>query len=161
MPRWEEGNAPRKRGQPQKVRTTPRACTPAPSGHGHRPKERATTEAHATPKSKIYLCFCRFRSPIFPMLDKIKQINVYFCPFFALFAGNMPRWEERDSRTLELEQRNALCYIENLQQRTPPPICGAASALYPHNFPHQKYSKKSACLWEKNFGKNLRENVSG
>ena len=54
---------------------------------------------------------------------------------------------------------------------TPPPICGATSALYPHNFsrhksrkkfaprkhnfPHQKYSKKSACLLGKKFRKKF------
>ena len=59
------------------------------------------------------------------------------------------------------EVKECRCYIESIQKRTPPPIWGATSALYPHNFSHQKYSKKSACLWEKKFGKNLRENVSG
>lgn len=56
---------------------------------------------------------------------------------------------------------NDLCYIESMQQRTPPPIGGAASAFYPHNFSHQKYSKKSACPWvekisEKICGKMFR-----
>ena len=36
------------------------------------------------------------------------------------------------------------CYIEGMQKGTPPPIGGAASALYPHNFSHRKYRKKFA-----------------
>ena len=36
------------------------------------------------------------------------------------------------------------CYIESMQKGTPPPIGGAASALYPHNFSHRKYRKKFA-----------------
>ncbi len=36
-----------------------------------------------------------------------------------------------------------ICYMEGMQKGIPPPICGAARAFYPHNFPHQKYSKKS------------------
>lgn len=63
-------------------------------------------------------------------------------------------------------------------KRDTPPIGGAASALYPHNFSHRKYRKKfaqediifrtkntaksqPALGWKKNFGKNLQENVSG
>ena len=46
-------------------------------------------------------------------------------------------------------------------KRDTPPIWGATSALYPHNFSHQKYSKKSPWQIGKNFGKNLQENVSG
>ena len=51
--------------------------------------------------------------------------------------------------------------MESIQKGTPPPIWEAKNALYPHNFPHQKYSKKSACLWvekisEKFVGKMFR-----
>ena len=34
--------------------------------------------------------------------------------------------------------------MESIQQGTPPPIWGAARALYPHNFSHQKSRKKFA-----------------
>ena len=68
-------------------------------------------------------------------------------------------------------------YIARMQQMTPPPYLGSKNALYPHNFSHQryekkslgkshnfshqKYSKKSACPWvekisEKICGKMFR-----
>ena len=46
-------------------------------------------------------------------------------------------------------------------KRATPPIWEATSAFYPHNFSHQKSRKKSPWQIGKNFGKNLRENVSG
>ena len=42
-----------------------------------------------------------------------------------------------------------------------PPIWEATSAFYPHNFSHQKYSKKSPWQDWKKFRKKLQENVSG
>ena len=41
---------------------------------------------HLHPHFKNIFRFCPFLSPIFPRLDKIKQINVYFCPVFDLFG---------------------------------------------------------------------------
>ena len=60
-----------------------------------------------------------------------------------------------------------VCYIEPViiwrayKKGHPPPIWEATSAFYPHNFSHQKSRKKSPWQIGKNFGKNLRENVSG
>ena len=67
--------------------------------------------------------------------------------------------------------------MERAHKKGHPPILGATSALYPHNFSHHKNRKKFAQediifrtknpeksrlgLIGKNFGKNLRENVSG
>ena len=48
------------------------------------------------------------------------------------------------------EDADAICR-KGIKEGTPPPICGATSALHPHNFSHRKYSKKSACLWLENF----------
>ena len=39
-----------------------------------------------------------------------------------------------------------LIYSEHTKRATPP-IGGAASALYPHNFSHHKNRKKFACPW--------------
>ena len=54
------------------------------------------------------------------------------------------------------------CYIDSIQKGIPPPIGGATRALYPHNFSHQKYSKKSACLMLEKFSEIFSGgNVSG
>ncbi len=58
-------------------------------------------------------------------------------------------------KTLEEERMNAMFAIYGACNKTPPPIGGAASAFYPHNFSHQKYSKKSACHWVKKFRKKF------
>ena len=42
------------------------------------------------------------------------------------------------------EDKRESCYMESLQKVTTPPICGATSAFYPHNFSHQKSRKKFA-----------------
>ena len=51
--------------------------------------------------------------------------------------------------------------MERAYKKGHPPYLGSKKSLYPHNFSHQKYSKKSPWQIGKNFGKNLRENVSG
>ena len=61
----------------------------------------------------------------------------------------------------KLPDKMQVCYMESIQKGIPPPIWGAARAFYPHNFSHQKYSKKSAYPWvekisEKICGKMFR-----
>ena len=46
-------------------------------------------------------------------------------------------------------------YMESLQKVTTPPIAGATSALYPHNFSLQKSRKKSPWSDWKKFGKQF------
>ena len=45
--------------------------------------------------------------------------------------------------------------MESAQKEIPPPIAGATSALYPHNFSHQKYRKKSPWSDWKKFRKKF------
>ena len=53
-----------------------------------------------------------------------------------------------------MEERKPLLYGEHTKG-TPPPIRGAARALHPHNFSHQKYSKKSPWSDWKKFRKKF------
>ena len=52
------------------------------------------------------------------------------------------------------EDKRESGYLESLQKVTPP-ICGATSALYPHNFSHQKSRKKSPWSDWKKFRKKF------
>ena len=54
-----------------------------------------------------------------------------------------------------------LIYRESLQKGTPPPVCGATSALYPHNFSHQKSRKKSPWQDWKKFRKKFARKCFG
>lgn len=53
-----------------------------------------------------------------------------------------------------MEQMNDLAIWRACNKDTPP-IGGAASAFYPHNFSHQKYRKKSPWLDWKKFRKKF------
>ena len=57
---------------------------PATGGHDNRHKERATTAAPTTPKTKIYLNFCRFWSPKIPRKHKTTSKNYLFLPVLGL-----------------------------------------------------------------------------
>ena len=59
-----------------KIARVPRP--PAPSGHTKRQASGQILSRSLSPHFKNILVFRLFRSPIFPRLDKIKQINVYF-----------------------------------------------------------------------------------
>ena len=50
------------------------------SGHHHRPKERATTEAPATSKSKYILDFAPFGLRKYRENTKAHQKFIHFCP---------------------------------------------------------------------------------
>ena len=142
-------------------RRTPEAlhpAPPAPSGHDHRPKERATTEAPAILKIKIYLKFCPFWSPKFPRKHQAPPKIYSLLPPFAenspRLSENLPRLEEeRDSEQLDEMERP--CYVESIRKGTPPPIWGATSAFSPHNFSHQKSRKKSPWSDWKKFRKKF------
>lgn len=45
--------------------------------------------------------------------------------------------------------------MESMQKGIPPPIWEAKNALYPHNFSHQKYSKKSAYPWAEKISEKI------
>ena len=74
------------RGTHHQRRTTPEAGTPATSGHHHRHKERATTEAPAILKNQIYLRFCPFRSPKFPRKHQSTPKKNSLLTCFVLFG---------------------------------------------------------------------------
>ena len=57
--------------------------------------------------------------------------------------------------------KGRLLYRESLQKGTPPPIWGAKSAFTPIIFRTKNPEKSRLGQIRKNFGKNLRENVSG
>ena len=65
---------------------------------------------------------------------------------FALMVGG----KGKDQRT-----KGDACYIVGTGQGTPPPIAGATNSLYPHNFSHQKYRKKSPWSDWKKFRKKF------
>ena len=52
-------------------------------------------------------------------------------------------------------------YIESIQKWTPPPIWGAKAPFTPIIFRTKNPEKSRLGKIRKNFGKNLRENVSG
>ena len=86
-----------------------------------------------------------------------------FCPFQA---ENPPRWSAGGLLRMPELMNAGLLYkagycLESIQKATTPPYLGSKKCLYPHNFSHQKSRKKSPWQDWKNFGKNLRENVSG
>ena len=56
------------------------SAPPAPSGHHHRPKERATTEAPAPSKSKYILNFALFGLRKSRENTKAHQRKIHFCP---------------------------------------------------------------------------------
>ena len=75
--------AGKRHGTRHESRTSHKSRPPATSGHHHRPKERATTEAPAILKIQIYLKFCRFWSPIFPRKHQSTPKNLFtFAPFY-------------------------------------------------------------------------------
>ena len=119
--------------------TGPESGTYATSGHHH---QRSTRHDTPEPHFKNILVFRPFRSPKFPRLDKIKQINVYFCHFLTWFNALLTWWVPEDSGSRG--EWMPAWYIESRQKEPPPPICGATSAPYPHNFSHRKYRKKFA-----------------
>ena len=128
-----------------------RSAPPAPSGHHHRPKERATTEAPAILKIQIYLKFCRLLSPKIPRKHQsTPKIHLHL----PLFAENLPRWTAKLT-TGEDEGRQdgspfAICR-KGIKEGHPPPSCGATRAFHPHNFSHHKNRKKFAYLWLEKF----------
>ena len=126
-------------------------CT---SGHAKRQASRPDFKPFSFLDFKNMFRFRPLLSPIFPRLDKTKQINVYFCPVFDLFGMETCH----DGRQPDSGRQNgspfAICR-EDIKEGTPPPICGAPSAFYPHNFSHQKYRKKSPWSDWKKFRKKF------
>ena len=87
-------------------------------------------------------------------LEQPEQINAY------LIYEVPERQETHHQRTITRfrqvmkprgQKGMPVCYMESMQKGIPPPIWGAARALYPHNFSHQKSRKKSPWPdWKKN-----------
>ena len=111
--------------------------------------------------------FCTFLSPKFPRKHQSTPNKNSFLPLFALIRYLFALLACRRTSDMPELMKAGLLYkagysLESIQKATtPPPIWGAASAFYPHNFSPQKSRKKSPWQDWKNFGKNLRENVSG
>ena len=122
-------------------------------------------------------------SPIFPRLDKSKQIYLNFCPFLPLPAENLPRWEQgaglrgREPGSKAGSKWKPLRYREIIQKGTPPLFAERQvpstliifrtkkvekSSPQENTIFRTKNTEKSRLgLIGKNFGKNLWENVSG
>ena len=72
-----------------------------------------------------------------------------FALFLPCLAENPLRWSaggllsDAGVNECRLIYRAGLLSVERAKSNHPPPIWGAASAFSPHNFPHQKYRKKS------------------
>lgn len=107
------------------------------------------------PTFKNILGFCPFRSPIFPRKHQGKQIKSNFCPILPICP------DIRHDQSRKGGGNRTPFGVWRAYKRDTPPIWGAARALCPHNFSHQKYSKKSAYPWvekisEKICGKMFR-----
>ena len=98
------------------------------------------------PQTQNIFHFCRFWSPKFPRKHQstpkknslLPLFALIRCPFDLVSAGGV--WKQG-------RMKARLIYSEHTKRATPPPICGATSALYPHNFSHHKNRKKFACPW--------------
>ena len=110
------------------------------SGHHH---QRSTRPHTLTPYFKNILVFRPFRSPKIPRLDKINQEKIHFCHFLPWFDACLTLWVP-ESPEIAWGKGEPVWYRESIQKEPPPPICGATSAPYPHNFSHRKYRKKFA-----------------
>ena len=115
-----------------------------------------------SPRLKNILGFCRLLSPILRGFDKNDQIKVYFRPLFALIRYLFALLECR--RNLEMPGGNIcrLVYRECATNDTHPPPFGERQVpSTPIIFRTKNTAKSRLGLIGKNFGKNLRENVSG
>ena len=85
-----QANTPQaKQTSDQKAENTPKdrpkPCIFAPSGHDHRPKERATPEALQHSKLKYILNFALFGLPNSRENTKHPPKFIYFCPVLPCF----------------------------------------------------------------------------
>ena len=130
-----------------------RSAPPAPSGHHHRPKERATTEAPAILKIQIYLKFCRLLSPKIPRKHQsTPKIHLHL----PLFAENLPRWTAKLT-TGEDEGRQdgspfAICR-KGIKEGHPPLFAERQEPFTPIIFRTIKIEKSSPTFGWKNFRK--------
>lgn len=151
------GNTPPEdQSQPQvgPEASKPSQWTPPP------PPTESHTSCPATPQTQIYIYFCRFWSPKFPRKHRTPPKNSLFLPVFAenlpRLSENLPQVEqERSSRGAAGEQPGSI------QKETPPPAGERQECLAPIIFRTKNTAKSHLALVEKNFGKNLWENVSG
>lgn len=140
---------------------------PATSGHDHRHHKREWKQHHESPESKIYLCFCRFRSPKIP---RKHQTTPKIYSLLPLLAENLPllaeNWRPERMKAGDKIGADAICRT-GIKEGTPPPFAERQVPFIPiifraikvekkfaprkHNFSHRKYSKKSACLWLEKF----------
>ena len=133
-----------------------RACTPAQVDTmkaGTTCTTSPQTCTHFVPTFQKYIRFLPFVVSEFSGVRQNRPNKNSFLPCFCPF----PPWLYESLPTIGA--RNAGGFkecrtLESMQQRTPP-ICGAESAFYPHNFPHQKYRKKSPWSDWKKFRKKL------
>lgn len=127
------------RNTPKEKEQEPTTCTrwtPPP------PPQKRMKAAPRKPQTQNIFHFCRFWSPKFPRKHQstpkknslLPLFALIRCPFDLVSAGGVRK---------QKRMKACLIYSEHTKRDTPP-IGGAASALYPHNFSHQKYSKKSA-----------------
>ena len=134
-----------------KIARVPRP--PAPGGHAKRQASRPPPHLFSFLDFKNILVFRPFLSPKIPRKHQGTPKKNSFLPCFALIVENLPRWKAgrrtqegraRQGANEGTEDKRESGYLESLQKVTTPPICGATSALYPHNFSHQKSRKKFA-----------------
>ena len=93
--------------------------------------------------SKICLDFAPFGLQNSRENTKAHQKFIHFCPFLPKICPDRLKIDIR--RGWRQAGRKPLCYMQKGHKRgTPPPIGGAASALYPHNFSRHKNRKKFA-----------------
>ena len=126
-----------------------------------RARQKAGNRPHFKPFSSLdfknILGFCLVWSPKIPRKHQSTPNKNLFLPLFALFVWKSATMEGRkeDSESIRkagtrqganegTEDKRESGYMESIRKRDTPPICGATSALYPHNFSHQKSRKKFA-----------------
>ena len=79
---------------------------------------------------------------------KSSKKNFIFAPFCPVCLEICHGWSAGGLLVMPGVNKGWLLYVagyclESIRKGTPPPIWGATSAFYPHNFSHQKSRKKS------------------
>ena len=131
-----------------KIARVPRP--PATSGHAKRQASDHISARFPSLDFKNIFRFCRLLSPKIPRKHQSTPKKCLLLPCFAPFqAENSPWWcaggllSDAGVNECWLIYKAGVLYRELAKSDHPPPQLGSKKRLYPHNFSHQKYRKKS------------------
>ena len=129
-----------------------RSAPPATSGHHHRHKWRATTEAPAPSKLKYILNFALFGLRRSRENTKAHQKIIHFCPVLPKICPDGLKID--DQRGWRQAGRKPLCYMQKGYKRgTPPLFAERQEPFTPIIFRTIKIEKSSPTFGWKNFRK--------